>query len=1055
MIQIPILVKQQRKTVSGLLIAALVGVASSTHAYAESFGVKFLGNTTDRVTGTAGVVPISGWNNIANAAPYTSGTITSSDGAASATLTLTGAGAANGWHSGATGDGGDLSLLNGYCDVTPNKPMIATISGLTGSSYTVYIYGHGDSQRPSNNGDWLPNYAINGTEICTAIQGGGFTGWVQGGLTLNNNNTFPTPLAYGNYVKWDNAVPANGVLRISAGEDNRSWRSPINGFELVLNTSDVAPSLTAQTESSTNFSGATVQLVAVASGTPLNFQWRASAIGAGSYTNVLNGPNISGATSSTLIISNVTLANMADYIVVVTNSAGTATSITPTTVSVVPMQLNGPSPTTAVLYPGGNVQFTATAVGTPPFVYRWYKNGVALNNAGNISGAATNVLSIANASASDAGSYSVIVSNAWDSPVVSTTAGLTLTTAPAAGSYPQAVMAKSPLAYWRFSETSGTDAYDYAGGHTGNYGSYSMLSQPGPVSPDFPGFESDNISFGAYVGYPTSAVVVPADASPDLSTNTVTISGWIYAYSFPKNSGLVFMRSSKGTGGFVIGGNGNLGYNWNDDAATWSWDSGLSVPLQVWSFVALVITPTNATVYLYNKNGMNSTVFTHNHANGPGRQAVYIGCDSDWADRAFDGSIDEVALFNRALSNSEITALYTVASGSLVAPVIAKQPVDRIVALEATNVQFSVTATGSEPLSYQWRFNDANLSNDSMFSGANTATLKLSSATLAQTGGYSVVVTNSSGSVTSIVANLTVLAGTNYDKGMLALNPLGYWRLNETSGTVAVDSSSHGLNGSYGAAVTKGIAGVPNASFYGMELANYAAAFNGQDTSWVSLPGLNLNSNVATFTAWVKPATLSGTPNTGLIFCRDGAGTTSGFGLNPGGELGYTWNDDGGTYGWRTGLVPPTNVWSFVALVVTDTNATIYMFNANGSSVASQAHTHAASAFSGETRIGNDMLFTGWTFNGAIDEAAVFPTALTSLQINSLFVNATRGATGKPDTTVPAFITLGKTATSLQLQWAGTLLEATNVAGPWTTNTTLISPQNIDATGTQKFYRVK
>jgi len=61
--------------VSAVLNFVLVG----STAKSESFGIKFLGNTTDSVTNAAGMVPISGWNNIANT-NFTSGTIHSSDG---------------------------------------------------------------------------------------------------------------------------------------------------------------------------------------------------------------------------------------------------------------------------------------------------------------------------------------------------------------------------------------------------------------------------------------------------------------------------------------------------------------------------------------------------------------------------------------------------------------------------------------------------------------------------------------------------------------------------------------------------------------------------------------------------------------------------------------------------------------------------------------------------------------------------------------------------------------------------------------------------------------
>ena len=128
----------------------------------QSFGIKFLGNTTDAVTGTAGVLPISGWNNIADAT-YTVGTIYSSDGTVSATLTRSGPGMANTWNSGAFSDGENDSLMDGYQDAGQNGgPATNVISGLAGSAYDVYLYTGGDVARPSSGTDYLPNYTING-----------------------------------------------------------------------------------------------------------------------------------------------------------------------------------------------------------------------------------------------------------------------------------------------------------------------------------------------------------------------------------------------------------------------------------------------------------------------------------------------------------------------------------------------------------------------------------------------------------------------------------------------------------------------------------------------------------------------------------------------------------------------------------------------------------------------------------------------------------------------------------------------------------------------------
>jgi Tol biopolymer transport system component len=65
---------------------------------------------------------------------------------------------------------------------------------------------------------------------------------------------------------------------------------------------------------------------------------------------------------------------------------------------------------------------------------------------------------------------------------------------------------------------------------------------------------------------------------------------------------------------------------------------------------------------------------------------------------------------------------------------------------------FSVTATGSLPLNYQWNFNGANIS------GATNPTLTLTNVQPAQAGNYAVLVTNAFGSIFSSNAKLTVLA---------------------------------------------------------------------------------------------------------------------------------------------------------------------------------------------------------------------------------------------------------------------------------------------------------
>jgi hypothetical protein len=243
------------------------------YARAESFGIKFLGNSATTVNGSAGVIAITGWNNIA-ISNFTAGTVWSSDGSVSATLTRSGPGAANTWHSGSAGDGGNGSLLDGYNDLQKNSPAMNIISGLTGSSYTVYLYTAADTARPSNNGDWLPNYTVNGTVYCTAtVDGNGaFLGLIQGGVTAVNNNTYPPALASGNYIEIDNVVPVGGVITITANSDNRTWRSPLNGIEIVASTK--APLIQTPPAAQRLYTNGVAQFTVVAKGvSPLFYNW--------------------------------------------------------------------------------------------------------------------------------------------------------------------------------------------------------------------------------------------------------------------------------------------------------------------------------------------------------------------------------------------------------------------------------------------------------------------------------------------------------------------------------------------------------------------------------------------------------------------------------------------------------------------------------------------------------------------------------------------------------------------------------------------------------------
>ncbi|MGA2685503.1 MAG: LamG-like jellyroll fold domain-containing protein [Verrucomicrobiota bacterium] len=287
-----------------------------------------------------------------------------------------------------------------------------------------------------------------------------------------------------------------------------------------------------------------------------------------------------------------------------------------------------------------------------------------------------------------------------------------------------------------------------------------------------------------------------------------------------------------------------------------------------------------------------------------------------------------------------------------------------------------------------------------------------------------------------------------YPSFVLSNNPVAYWRLNETNGSsIAVDAMGH-YNGTYGAAVLSGVAGPQPPDFLGFEITNTAAQFiNGVNNSWITMPALNLNTNTVTITAWIYPMD-SQAAYTGLVFCRSGS-TVAGMNYDgTGTDLGYTWNNDSGSWGWSSGVQPPADQWSFAAIVVQPSYTTVYLINTNGSQTATNFLSQPNQAFDGTGTIGTDTYsFAARVFNGVMDEVAVFNEALTPTQVEQLYEN------GHELSQVQ--IGLQMSGANLTLSWPqGTLLQATNLAGPWSAVTNAVLPFVVTPTNSAAFFRV-
>jgi len=183
-----------------------------------------------------------------------------------------------------------------------------------------------------------------------------------------------------------------------------------NAASLTVSVAASAPAFTTQPASQSVASGGAVTFTAAATGSPTpTFQWKK------------DGANIAGATSTSYSIASVTNGDSGSYTVVANNSAGSITSnaamLTVTAVNSAPAFTTQPANQTVVA--GNSAMFSVVATGSPTPNFQWRKNGV------NILGATQSSFSIANAAASDAGSYTVVATN-FAGSVVSNAAVLTV-----------------------------------------------------------------------------------------------------------------------------------------------------------------------------------------------------------------------------------------------------------------------------------------------------------------------------------------------------------------------------------------------------------------------------------------------------------------------------------------------------------------------------------------------------------------------------------------------------------------------------------------------------
>jgi hypothetical protein len=545
----------------------------------------------------------------------------------------------------------------------------------------------------------------------------------------------------------------------------------------------------------------------IPSGETATFSVTAKGTGPLSYQWSKNGTAISGATSTSYTTpAETTSDNGAQFSVVVGNSTGSVISNT-ATLTVTPAPV-APSITTQpanqTTLAGQTATFSVTANGTSPLSYQWWKNGTA------ISGATSASYTTSAETTSDNGAiFSIVVSNSAGS-VTSNNARLTVNPDPVAPSIASQPASQTITAGQTatFSVTaSGTTPLSYQWRKNGT----------------------------AVSGATSSSYTTPAETTGDNGAQfSVVISN--SAGSATSNSAVLTVNAAP------------VAPSITTQPASQTITAGQTATFSV------TASGTAPLSYQWQKNGVAISGATSTSYTTPAETT------SD------NGAQFSVVVGNSAGSATSNSAVLTV-NAAPVAPSITTQPASQTITAGQT-ATFSVTASGTAPLSYQWN------KNRTAISGATSSSYTTPAETTGDNGAqFSVVISNSAGNATSNAAALTV----NSTTFLLSASPtsLNFGNINtgasrtlaftlSDAGNSAVSISNVSISGagftasgmSAGTVLNPGQTATVNVTFApastGSVLGSVTITSSATNSpATVSLSGSGI---LPTFTLWVAPS---------------------------------------------------------------------------------------------------------------------------------------------------------------------------------------------------------
>jgi len=580
--------------------------------------------------------------------------------------------------------------------------------------------------------------------------------WQKNGAAIGGaiSSSYTTPAE----VTSDNGAQFTVVVSNTAGTIIS------NAATLTVNPDPVAPSITAQPASQTINAGQTATFSVTATGTaPLSYQWQK------------NSATIAGATSSSYTTPAETASdNGAQFSVVVSNSAGTVTS------NAAILTVNAPPAITAqpvnqTVAVGQTATFSVTATGTAPLSYQWRKNSA------NISGAtASTYTTPATASTDNGAQFSVVISNAAGS-VTSNTATLTVNVPPSITTQPSSVTITAGQTATFSVTAAGTAPLTYQWSQNGT--AISGATSASYTTPT----ETTSASGAQFTVVVSNSVGNVTSSAATLTVNAAPVAPSITA----QPSSVTITAGQTATFSVTATGTAPLNYQWsqNGTAISGATSASYTTPTETTS-----ASGTQFTVVVSNSTGnvtSNAATLTVNAAPvapsittqpssvtiTAGQTATFSVAATGTAPLTYQWSQNGTAIsgatsasyttptettsasgtqFTVVVSNSvgnvTSSAATLTVNAAPVAPSITAQP-SSVTITAGQTATFSVTATGTAPLTYQWS------QNGTAISGATSASYTTPAETTSASGSqFTVVVSNSAGSATSNAATLTVNA---------------------------------------------------------------------------------------------------------------------------------------------------------------------------------------------------------------------------------------------------------------------------------------------------------